>query len=385
MAAKKLQNLSVIIALWLAGSAGRKQLAGILRYVNQGRPWTFRLISDPTDFTDEVLKNAEAEKVDGIIIHADARSAKSLATSSIPTVLLDYPPPMLGRRSKSISVILDSDEEIGKTGANYLHGLGNFASYAFIPDAANRGWSRLRERGFKTALRKYQITCQTYSHSSIPLHDWLKGLPKPSAVMAAYDLGAQEVIAACKKASLRIPSQVSILGVDNDELICDYTKPSISSVRIDHDALGFEAAHTLEKLMKRPHTTRLQKIFMPVDKVVERESTAPVAAGAYLVQKALDYICDHAVDGIGVSDVVRHLGVSRRMLDRRFGAATGSSIRRAIEDRQLEQVKKRLRTTRLSIKKISHLCGYFNEQRLKYVFKQRVGCSMSDYRKQGKS
>ena len=191
--------------------------------------------------------------------------------------------------------------------------------------------------------------------------------------------------AACKKASLRIPSQVSILGVDNDELICDYTKPSISSVRIDHEALGFEAAHTLEKLIKRPHTTRLQKIFMPVDKIVERESTAPVAAGAYLVQKALAYISEHAVDGISVSDVVEHLGASRRMLDRRFGAVTGSSIRRAIEDRQLEQVKKRLRTTQLSIKKISHLCGYFNEQRLKYVFKQRVGCSMSDYRKQGKS
>lgn len=385
MAAKKPQNRSIIIALWLAGSAGRKQLAGILRYVNRGRPWSFQLITDPTDFTDEVLKKAEAEKVDGIIIHADARSAKSLAASSIPTVLLDYPPPMLGRRSRSISVILDSDEEIGAAGANYLHGLGKFASYAFIPDAANRGWSRLRERGFKATLRKYQINCQTYSHGGVPLHDWLKGLPKPSAVMAAYDLGAQKAIAACKKASLRIPSQVSILGVDNDELICDYTKPSISSVRIDHEALGFEAAHTLEKLIKRPHTTRLQKIFMPVDKIVERESTAPVAAGAYLVQKALAYISEHAVDGISVSDVVEYLGVSRRMLDRRFGAVTGSSIRRAIEDRQLEQVKKRLRTTQLSIKKISHLCGYFNEQRLKYVFKQRVGCSMSEYRKQNAS
>lgn len=371
----------VIISLWLAGSAGRKQLAGFLRYVNSGRPWSFQLITDPTDFTDEVLRKAEADKVDGIIIHADARSAKGLATSSIPTVLLDYPPPMLGRRSKSISVILDSDEAIGEAGANYLYDLGNFASYAFIPDAANRGWSRLRERGFKTTLRKHQIDCQIYDHGDVTLQNWLKGLSKPAAVMTAYDLGAQETITACKKANLRVPSQVSVLGVDNDELICDYTKPSISSVRIDHEALGFEAAHALDKLMRRPGTTRLQKIFMPVNKVVERESTAPVAAGSYLVQKALAYIDEHAVDGIGVSDVVKHLGVSRRMLDRRFGAATGSSIHRVIEDRQLEQVKKRLRTTKLSIKKISRLCGYDNEQRLKYVFKQRFGCSMRDWRK----
>jgi len=198
----------------------------------------------------------------------------------------------------------------------------------------------------------------------------------------AYDIKAQETIAACKRANLNIPKQVSVLGVDNDELICDYTNPAISSVRIDHEALGFEAARTLENLMRHPESNRLKKIFMPVDKVVERESTAPVAPGVHLVQKALTYIEKHATDGIGVPDVVRHLGVSRRLIDRRFSDATGSSIRRIIEDRRLEQVKKRLRTTKLSISKISRLCGYANEQRLKYVFKQRFGCPMSEWRVQ---
>lgn len=384
MNTRKPKKRTVIVALWLAGSAGRKQLTGILRYVNAGRPWTVRLITDPKDFTDDVLATAEREKVDGIIVHADARSANGLATSAIPTVLMDFPPPKLARRTRAISVILDSDEAIGEMAANYLLGLGSFASYAFVPDSANRGWSRLRERGFERTLRKQNLGCPVYNESKGPLHLWLKALSKPTAILAAYDLGAQETIAACKKANLSVPEQVCVLGVDNDELICDYTTPSISSVRIDHEALGFEAARTLETLMRHPETNRLKKIFMSVDKVVERESTVPVAPGTHLVQKALDYIKKHATDGIGVSDVVNHLGVSRRLIDRRFGAATGTTLHRAIEDCRLEQVKARLRSTKLSIKKISHLCGYANEQRLKYVFKTRVGCSMSEWRRQSR-
>lgn len=385
MASRKPQKRTIIVALWLAGSAGRKQLTGILRYVNNGRPWSVQLITDPKDFTNDVLSKAEKEKVDGIIIHADARSADNLATSAIPTVLLDFPPPKLARRTKAVSVILDSDEAIGEVAARYFLELGTFASYAFIPDAANRGWSRLRERGFERTLRHERISCNVYNQAKGPLHTWLKALPRPAAVLSAYDIGAQETIDACKKAGLEIPKQVSVLGVDNDELICDYTNPSISSVRIDHEVLGFEAARTLEHLMRHPKTNRLKKIFMPVGKVVERESTAAIAPGTHLVQKALAYIEKHACDGIGVPDVVRFLGVSRRLIDRRFSAATGSSIHRAIENCRLEQVKKRLKTTQLSIKKISRLCGYANEQRLKYVFKQRVGCSMSDWRNQQRS
>ena len=303
-----------------------------------------------------------------------------LAASSIPTVLMDFPTPALRLRTRSIAVILDSDEAIGRTGAEHFLNLGNFASYAFIPDEFNRGWSRLRERGFKEVLGKRNQKCETYGAQKGALSDWLAKLPKPVAVMTAYDLLAQKTIEVCKQANLAVPMQVAVLGVDNDEIICDYSTPSLSSVRIDHEALGYEAARTLDRLMSRKSNTGMKKIFMPADRVVERESTAPTESSAHLVQKALDYISDHATDGITVDDVVRHLGVSRRLADRRFGAATGSSLHRAIEDCRLEQVKKRLRTTQLSIKKISHLCGYVNEQRLKYVFKQRVGCSMSDWR-----
>lgn len=377
---RKQKRRKVIVVLWLAGSAGRKQLTGILHYVNSGHPWSVHLVTDPKGFTNEMIHKAVSDGIDGFIVHTDAQAAEGLASSTIPTVLMDFPPPKLSKRKHAIAVILDSDEDIGKVAADYFLQLGRFGSYAFIPDRENRGWSRLRERGYKNALLKKGIDCQVFGTDKGSLADWLKNLPKPVAALCAYDLGAQDVFEACRQAKLSVPDQVAVLGVDNDELICDYSEPSLSSVRIDHEALGFEAARTLERLMRRPTDGELKRIFMPADSVVERESTAPTAPAAHLVARALAFIKAHATDGITVSDVVRHLGVSRRLLDRRFGATAGTSIHKAIENRRLEQVKHRLATSNMPIAKISHLCGYANAQRLKYVFRQRYGCSMSEWR-----
>lgn len=381
MSKKPPRKRTVIVVLWLAGSAGRKQLTGILSFVRNGHPWSIHLVSDPKSFDNAAILQAESDGVDGLIAHVENGDSDALATSSIPTVLLDFPPPKVANRKRSIAVILDSDEQIGDVAAKYFMQLGNFASYAFIPDRLNRGWSRLRERGFSRALRCHGADFRVFGEGRGSLADWLASLPKPTAVLAAYDLMAQEAIGACREANLDVPRQVSVLGVDNDELICDYTSPSISSVRIDHEALGHEAARTLESLMNRSTSNRLKKIFMPVGAVVERESTSAIVPGTRLVQTAIDYIHEHAADGITVSDVIRRLGVSRRLADRRFGAATGSSIRRAIEERRLELVRQRLKSSDMPIQKLSRLCGYANVQRLKYVFKARFGISMTAWRK----
>ena len=145
---------TVLVVLWLAGSAGRKQLTGILQYVNAGHPWSIRLITDPKDFTDEAIRQAETNGVHGFLVHANAQVCTALAASTVPTVLLDFPPPALRSRKNAIALILDNDEQIGRTAADYFLRLGNFASFAFVPDEQNRGWSRLRERGYKTTLNE---------------------------------------------------------------------------------------------------------------------------------------------------------------------------------------------------------------------------------------
>ena len=375
------QTKNVLIVLWLAGSAGRKQMTGILNYVKNGHPWSIQLITDPAEFNEETLRAAEAKGIDGIIGHIGPAAASTLAESSIPTILIDFPPPSLITRKESIAILLDPDEEIGRCGADYFLKLGNFASFGFIPDAANRGWSRLRERGYRQHLKENGIACRIFNPSSGSLGDWLKGLPKPAAVMVAYDILAKETLEECRKAHLEVPRQIALLGVDNDEIVCDYSTPSLSSVKIDHEAFGHEAAKILTTLMSARRKTGLKRVYMPVGSVVERESTAPIPPATHIVRRIREYIAAHATEKIGVDDIVRHLGnISRRMADRRFREATGGSIRRAIEDARLEMVKRRLLTSDLNISKISRLCGYPNVQRLKYVFKARFGMSMREYR-----
>ena len=379
---KQGQTKNVLIVLWLAGSAGRKQMTGILNYVKKGHSWSIQLITDPAEFNEAALHKAEANGIDGIIGHVGPAAAAALAESSIPTVLIDFPPPSLITRKESIAILLDPDEEIGRCGADYFLKLGNFASFGFIPDAANRGWSRLRERGFKHRLEGKNIDCRVFNPSSGSLCDWLKGLPKPAAVMVAYDILAKETLEECRKAHLEVPRQIALLGVDNDEIVCDYSTPSLSSVKIDHEAFGHEAAKILTALMSARRKTELKRVYMPVGSVVERESTAPIPPATHIVRRIREYIATHAAEKISVTDIVQHLGnISRRMADRRFHEATGGSIRRAIEDARLEMVKRRLLTSNLNISKISRLCGYPNVQRLKYVFKSRVGMSMREYRK----
>lgn len=379
---KRKQAKNVMVVLWLAGSAGRKQLTGILNFVKNGSPWSIQLVTDPQAFTSEMIDKAEKDGIDGFIAHAGPEAAAALSRSTIPTVLIDFPPPALVTRRKNLAILLDSDEAIGRTGADFFLKLGNFASYGFIPDADNRGWSRLRERGFKAALRQAGKNCEVFNPAAAALKDFLSALPKPAAVMAAYDFMAKEALETCAKLKLDVPSQVSILGVDNDEIICEYSTPSLSSVKINHEDFGYESAKILAGMMAAGRPCECRRRFMEAGSVIERESTSPISPATRLVQRAQQYILRHFTDDIGVEDVVMRLGgVSRRLVDRRFREITGSSIRRTIEDLRLENAKRLLQTTDMSIEKISRLSGYANTQRLKYVFKSRTGMSMGEWRR----
>ena len=379
---RRKQAKNVMVVLWLAGSAGRKQLTGILNFVKNGRPWSIQLITDPQAFTSEIIEKAEKDGIDGFIAHAGPEAAAALSRSTIPTVLIDFPPPALVTRRKNLAILLDSDEDIGKTGADFFLKLGNFASYGFIPDGENRGWSRLRERGFKTALRQAKKSCEVFNPAAATLKEFLLSLPKPAAVMTAYDFMAKEALETCAKLKLDVPSLVSILGVDNDEIICEYSTPSLSSVRINHEDFGYESAKILAGMMAAGRPCECRRRFLGAGAVIERESTSPISPATRLVQQARQYIQRHFADDIGVEDVVMHLGsASRRLVDRRFREITGNSIRRTIEDMRLENVKRLLQTTDMSIEKISRLSGYPNTQRLKYVFKTRFGLTMGEWRK----
>jgi len=372
---------NVLLALWLSGSPGRKHLQGALRFANVGARWNVRLLLRPEDLTPDMIRTAETDGFDGLMVCATADNAEALAACRLPTVLMDFPSPALLKRAAALTMMFNDEEAVGAKGADYLCTLGHFSSYAFVPDAQNRGWSRLRERGFKAALAKRGLSAVSYNAGKSPLVDWLKALPKPAAIMAAFDFGAKEVLEECRKARLKVPDDISVLGVDNDELLCDYTRPTLSSIKVDHEAHGYLSAQILDRMMRARKTPGVRKVFCPPGEVVERESTHAVPLSSHLVNRACAFIAQNATRRISVGDVVAHLGVSRRLADLRFAQATGTSIRRAIEDRRLDEAKRLLTTTSLDLTKIAHLSGYPNAPRLKYVFKSRTGQTMSAWRR----
>ena len=174
-----------------------------------------------------------------------------------------------------------------------------------------------------------------------------------------------------------------MLGVDNDTLICENTHPRLSSVMPDFEGEGYLAAETLDSMMhgEGPNSCVL---LADIKEVVRRESTCELSSAGRLVQKAVVYIDRHALEGIGVEDVVRHLKCSRRLADLRFRELQKRSILQAITERRLDEVKRRLRETREKMDSIAAACGYSNPNYLKNLFKKRFAMSMGAFRRAAK-
>ena len=367
----------VLVALWMNGMPGRTHLTGVFRYANK-RGWDIHILQNASELTPEIVRNVEKDDTDGVIIGIRPDNdavVQMIENSHMPVVSIDIPE--YCRRPSSV-LVRNDDRAIGMMGAQHLLSLGNFNSFGFVPDLRNRMWSVDRQVGFAELLAKYKRVPHVYAS---PLRDaeedrtadrtalaqWLKALPKPASVMVAWDTRAMDVMNACRIARLKIPEQIAILGVDDDELLCENASPPLSSIKPDFSEVGFRAAEALDALMSRRHFASV--IFCD-----------PISA-VHLVNRALAFIKSNACKGARTSDVVRHLGVSRRLAELRFREIQGRSMGMVLEEERLAEVKRLLSSTKRSIRRIAAACGYANSNRLSHVFTQRYGMSMSAWRK----
>ena len=382
----------VIIVLRLSGTSGRDILSGIFLYTRQHPHWHTRIFQMPTELTPTILSALLKEGYDGVIASEPGldETARLLRNCSIPISFIGDAGPILSKRTANVTYIRNDDEFIGHMGARYLDSLGNHRVYGFLPTTSEQYWSRLRCKGFSDELKQRGKTVEVFSSPSAAgsaedlaaLKDWLLGLPKPAALMVSWDTRATQAIQMCEEAKIRIPQQIDILGVDNDELLDEASNPPLSSIQPDHERLGFVAARELERLMNgRPGKSRTAYLARPL-RLIERESTTATAPASQLVTRALGYIRKNATQGIGPDDVAKFLGVSRRLADLRFHQFCGETINETIVRTRLDSVKKLLATTNRSIKNISISCGYPNLAYLKILFKRRFGMTMRTWRTQ---
>jgi LacI family transcriptional regulator len=210
------------------------------------------------------------------------------------------------------------------------------------------------------------------------LFETLASLPKPMGLFAANDSYAVELIGVCHKIGLSVPSDASVVGVDNEEFLCENSTPSLTSIYPDFENEGYTAITMVANMLAG--RTVPSKVSCGLKPSVIRKSAMGERYAESIVNRAMSLINAKATSGITVSDVCSSLRISRRLLDMRFKEVKKISPRDAIINNRLDTLRKLLKTSDDSIAAICRKCGFGSENHPKKLFRQRFGITMSDWR-----
>lgn len=389
----------ILVVLSTVQKARRDKLYGILRYAKENGPWNVQMLENhPFETRFHAFQNWQPDGVicDSSIFPPDGYAQEEqpeaifrhLAKLRVPFVLLDVSPDSSIRRCSRVD--LDSAQTSNAVADAFLkQGLRHLAFVGANPDVF---WSRDRQEAFSRRAAEAGVPLAVYSCrypedwglECMDMGKWLCELPKPCGIMAAMDIRARQVLDACVQAGVSIPGEIRIIGVDNDETICENTDPSLSSVCADFEGGGYLAASVLHRMMLNPKSPPV-RLSYGVKQVVERLSSMNVNTLNGIVTRAVEFIRLNACAGIGVTDVAKAIHVSRRYAEIHFREACGYTIHEAILRQRLDRVCLLLRDTSQPIGEIGERCGFRVESYLKTLFKSRFGCTMSQYRKSERS
>jgi LacI family transcriptional regulator len=389
MCARQRKIKRVLVALWM-GTSGRDILSGIFRHIQAKARWDITLVQLPNGFRPEIIEDALQTGIDGIIASDFMlpQIKRLVETTDIPCVSIGSATAMRRPCGGAVSFVGCDDRAIGAMAAQHFISLGTFNGFGFVHADGGKGGRDMREKGFSDTLAQTGKSCSVFTSSRLPdeqmdtpkITGWLRSLPKPAAILCYYDPLAVQILNLCQDCGISVPQQVSVLGVDNDPLLCDFSTPPLSSIMPDHERVGLLAARELDYLFTRPSRSPHVVVCPPI-KIVERESARPLTPAAHLIRKAHAFIDSHVSSGIGVKDVVAHLKVSRRLADLRFREIENCTIRDAIEARRMSLAEKALMDTNQAIRRIAADCGYASANTFEIVFRRRHGLSPSEYRR----
>lgn len=370
----------IIVSLRLEIMPGREQLIGVFRFIkSRGLNWN-PIILTHDQFAAKLTEWGRVA-ADGVIISEVAPEPINtiLSAQTLPVVKIDSPNDFIPTRKNLTTINLDN-QAIGRMGAEHFFGMGQFNQFAFVPSKESRHWSRERTQAFVSCVREHGHACSVFDHRRGSLEDWLRNLAMPTAVMVSCDREMIGVLEACRTAGLAIPEQVALLGVDNEEMYCNFTSPSLSSIDPGLEAEGFCAAQELDRLLRDGKVKPHKFINLRPSRVVERESTSLILPAARMIQKAQVFINSTACKGIKVADVVRGMHVSRRLAELRFRQLLGRSIQSCILESRLAQARRMLERTKNPIQEIVMSCGFSSRRQLERLFKARFDASPGSFR-----
>ena len=378
---KRVRHVAVLVET--SRSYGRGVLRGVARYNRERGHWStyFR----PHGLGDPIPAWLKSWQGDGILARIDnRRTAKAILASGVPVVnlrgtLADLEFPFVGTNNQLVAEL----------GADHLMGRG-FRNFAFCGyrHGMHTGFDRRCEE-FKRIIEKAGYRCDVYCRTSSKswekhqdrLSNWIDGLPKPLAVMTSNDDRGLEVLDACRRVGSLVPDQVAVLGVDNDEHLCEFAIPALSSIELNLERIGCEAAALLDRLMSGHPAPKRPKEIGPRG-IVVRHSTDTLAVEDPEVAQAVRFIRQHACEEIHLADVVEQVQVSRSTLAPRFKNLLGRTIYQEIRRVQVGRAKELLAGTHLPIKHVAREAGFRDVQYLTRAMGAIVGQTPAVYRQE---
>jgi LacI family transcriptional regulator len=380
------------VALLLDSSRayGRGLLHGIAGFVRAHGHWSV-YVGDrgQGDAPPAWLKDWEG---DGIIARVETgKVADAILKLGLPAVDLCG----LIANIRSIPLISTDHDAVSRLAFQHLSHRG-FRRYAFC-GFVGQFFSDQRSAGFSRSAAQAGFDCQVYrprvlsvkryapSREGIcsvyekEIPRWLLSLPKPVGLMACNDLRGQQVLDACRDVGLAVPDEVAVIGVDNDDIICDFADPPLSSVVPDTRRIGYEAAALLERMMRGEPPPAKTNLVPPLS-VVTRRSSDLLAVEDRQIARAARLIREHAHEGIKVKEVVKNLGMSRSLFERRFATIFGRTPKAEILRIRLDRIKLFLAETDYSLNQIANETGFEHPEYMSVIFKIKTGQTPGEYR-----
>jgi len=235
--------------------------------------------SDPAVLTSCVRRMLE-RKVEGVAVMTFGEEEPvldQLAHRNVPMVLaefrLDDP--------KTSTILLDYSTGI-RAAVNHLVVLGH-SKIAFLAGPHKLHSAITRENDFRTAMHEaglgiektWIVECDHTLKGGVAGFKQLQALPeRPTAIVCSNDMTAIGVLRAVYNGGLRVPQDLSVIGLDDIDF-AEFTLPPLTTIRLDRTELARAAFEALRLQAEKDGKPTIQREFLVSTSLVLRGSTAP--------------------------------------------------------------------------------------------------------------
>jgi LacI family transcriptional regulator len=375
----------ILLLIDFSSEFSRGILKGLIRYSKDHGPWIFyRLPSYYKTLYGEkgVIQWAKEWKADAIIARWDEEGTHLLTSLNIPIILQNYK-----SRSDYFSNLTGDYIGTGEMAAQFFikRRYRNFAFYG------NKGviWSQERAKGFRKEIEKIEgnyyyfesenLDGEQWSSSHLQLDNWLLSLPKPIALFACDDSFALRVSEICKINNIAIPDEIALMGVDNDELICNLSDPPISSIVLDVEKGGYEAGRLMDQLIHHQRKEPFNIVIRPTRFELRKSTEKYNITNEYILQ-VVHYIEKNFASEINIEELTRLVPLSRRNLEVKFKNEMGTTIYQFILNCRIDYFTHLLLTTNRPLFDLAIDAGFSDYKNISRLFKRMKGCTPLEYR-----